>query len=157
MSAKLAIVGSMESCASTTVQKSVLEQPKVLAVEGASATNAKQGIMERLAQKSVHLAALHASWWTVLLLTRIIQDRSCHKDFAISVRAANGMGTNAKFLAVTAALEAHATRTQAHATMVAKKDGGETLVRTHAPLALWVAVTARMASHRVAALVLSQA
>ena len=79
------------------------------------------------------------------------------RDFASSARAANGMVTNAKFLAVTAALEAHATRTQAHATMVAKKDGGETLVRTHAPLALWVAVTARMASHRVAALVLSQA
>ena len=67
------------------------------------------------------------------------------------------MVTNAKFLAVTAASEEHATRTQAHAIMVAKKDGGETLVRIHAPLAPWAAVTARMASHRVAALVLSQA
>lgn len=150
--------------------------------------------MERLAQKSVHLAALHASWWTVLLLTRIIQDSSCRKDiamssapmiimgrhvtfhaqqiarslqvkqvvqrtldFASSARAASGMVTSAKFLAVTAALEAHATKTRAHAITAAKKDGGETRVRTHAPLALWVAVTARMASHRVAALVLSQA
>jgi hypothetical protein len=150
--------------------------------------------MERLAQKSVHLAALHASWWTVLLLMKIIQDSSTHKviatssapmiimgrhvtlhaqqiarslqvkqvvqrtlDFASSARAASGMVTSAKFLAVTAALEAHATKTRAHAITAAKKDGGEMLVRTHAPLALWVAVTARMASHRVAALVLSQA
>ena len=78
-------------------------------------------------------------------------------DFASSARAASGMVTSAKFLAVTAALEARATKTRAHAITAAKKDGGETRVRTHAPLALWVVVTARMASHRVAALVLSQA
>jgi len=79
------------------------------------------------------------------------------RDFVSSARAASGMVTSAKFLAVTAALEAHATKTRAHAIAVAKKGGGETLVRTHAPLALWVAVTARMASHRVVALVLFQA
>merc|ERR1719191_2517569 len=78
-------------------------------------------------------------------------------DFASSARAASGMVTSAKFLAVTAALEAHATKTPARVITAAKKDGGETRVRTLAPLALWVAVTATMASHRNAVLVLSQA
>jgi len=82
MSAKLANVRSMESCASTAAQKNVQKQPKDSAVEGASATNAKQGTMEKLAQKNVQLAVLHASWWTVSSKTRTIQDSSTHRVIA---------------------------------------------------------------------------
>merc|ERR1712151_1359243 len=126
--------------------------------------------MERLAQKSVQLGALHASWWTVLLLMKIIQDSSTHGviatssapmiimgrhvtlhaqqiarslqvkqvvertlDFASNARAESGMVTNAKFLAARDALEAHATKTRAHAMTVAKWDGGAMLVKTSVP------------------------
>lgn len=81
-SAKHVMVRFMGSCVSTNALTNVLKQQKVLAGEAASVTNVKKDTMGRLVQKSVHLDALHVSWWMVLLL--MTTDSFCHKGSATS-------------------------------------------------------------------------